>query len=97
MNITVTISDEEYKAMSHVVPSVEEWVQNALTAKAYACVCRVVEQNTEYQAKKIAESERLSIVKGLTLKTRATLDAEAKVLLEAQILKSESSKEDNLD
>lgn len=88
MNITITISDEEYKAMSHVVPSVEEWIQNALTAKARACVYRIVEENTEYQPKKIEETQRLSIVKNLTLSTRVERDVEAKRLLDIQMLNS---------
>jgi hypothetical protein len=85
MNIIVTISDEEYKAMAHVVPSVEEWIQNALTAKARACVYRIVEENTEYQPKKIEETQRLSIVKNLTLSTRIERDAEAKRLFDLQM------------
>ena len=85
MNITVTISDEEYKAMAHVVPSVEEWIQNALTAKARACVYRIVEENTEYQPKKIEETQRLSIVKNLTLSTRVERDVEARRLLDLQM------------
>lgn len=81
MNITVTISEEEYKAMSHVVPSVEEWIQNALTAKARACVYRIVEENTEYQPKKIEETQRLNIVKNLTLSTRIERDVEAEKMV----------------
>lgn len=86
MDITVKISDEEYKAMSHIVPSVEEWVQNALTAKARVCVHRVVEANSDYQAAKLTDATKLSIIKNLTLKTRIQIDAEAKAEFEALIL-----------
>ena len=81
MNIIVTISDEEYKAMAHVVPSVEEWIQNALTAKARACVYRIVEENTEYQPSKLEETQRLNIVKNLTLSTRIERDVEAEKMV----------------
>lgn len=85
MDITVKISDEEYKAMSHIVPSVEEWVQNALTAKARVCVHKVVEANSDYRAAKLTDATKLDIVNKLTLKTRVQLDAEAMEEFESQM------------
>ena len=74
--ITLKISDEEYKAMEHIVPSVEEWIDHALNNKVRQCVDRIIEKHTDRQAKKVPMIEKLALIKNLELKTRKEQDKE---------------------
>ena len=40
---TVTITDEEYRAMELILPSPEEWVNHAVTWKAFKSMLRVTD------------------------------------------------------
>lgn len=95
MVIEISVTDEQYKALAHEIANPQEWLQAIVGSKIHFALERIIKENTDFRPDRVSDTEKLSIVNGLTLKTRATLDAEAKALLEAQILKSESSKEDN--
>ena len=45
-NINVTLSDSEYKAMQFACLDVDEWVQNAATARAHIAANDIIELNT---------------------------------------------------
>ena len=64
-NITVTLTDEEYRAMSVLAETPEEWVQNAVTNKARKMIERLVEENSDLQPAKISESEKKRIIKDI--------------------------------
>ena len=45
-NINVTLSDSEYKAMQFACLDVDEWIQNAATARAHIATNDIIELNT---------------------------------------------------
>ena len=45
-NINVTLSDSEYKAMQFACLDVDEWIQNAATARAHIASNDIIELNT---------------------------------------------------
>ena len=47
MNITVQISEDEYKAIAEHVISVEDWLQTAISEKSGNCVQRIVSRETQ--------------------------------------------------
>lgn len=47
MNITVQISEDEYKAIADHVINVEEWLQIAILEKAANCINRIIPRETE--------------------------------------------------
>ena len=64
-NITITLTDEEYKVMQVLAETPEEWVQNAATNKARKMIERLVEENSDLQPAKISESEKKRIIKDI--------------------------------
>lgn len=59
----ITITDEEMKAFEWQVEDPYEWVDHAVRNKIEKCVDRLVEQESEFQADKISEDQKLDIVK----------------------------------
>ena len=47
-NIIVTLSDSEYKALQFACLDVDEWVQNAATARAHIATNDIIELNTAH-------------------------------------------------
>jgi hypothetical protein len=47
-NINVTLSDTEYKALQFACLDVDEWVQNAATARAHAATNDIITLNTQH-------------------------------------------------
>jgi len=47
-NINVTLSDSEYKAMQFACLDVDDWVQNAATARAHIATNDIIELNTAH-------------------------------------------------
>ena len=45
-NINVTLSDSEYKAMQFACLDVDDWIQNAATARAHIATNDIIELNT---------------------------------------------------
>ncbi len=77
VSYTVTITDEEDKALRHTIVDPEGWIQHAIGNKCRKCVDRVVLNESTYNPKKTEMPVKLDIVKNATLKTRAEIDAEA--------------------
>ena len=63
--ITVTLTDEEYKAMQVLAETPEEWVQHAATNKAQKMIERLVEENSDLQPAKVSNSEKKRIIKDI--------------------------------
>ena len=47
-NINVTLSDSEYKAMQFACLDVDEWIQNAATARAHIATNDIITLNTQH-------------------------------------------------
>ena len=47
-NINVTLSDAEYKALQFACLDVDEWVQNAATARAHVATNDIITFNTQH-------------------------------------------------
>ena len=64
-DITVTLTDEEYKAMQVLAQTPEEWVQNAATNKAQKMIERIVFENSDLQPDKASVAEKKRIIKDI--------------------------------
>lgn len=66
---TVTVSDEELKALEWDIYDVQAHIQNAISEKARRVMDTLVLQNTDKNPKKISKAEKECIIEGLTLGT----------------------------
>lgn len=62
-DITITLTDEEYKAMQVLAETPEEWVQHAAKNKAQKMIERLVEENSDLQPSKVSVAEKKKIIK----------------------------------
>ena len=74
-SITIVLTDAEYKAMSLIVVSPEQWVQDAAKNKALSCIERTIKEQTDKQPNKISTEEKETIVTNLNIPTRAEKEA----------------------
>lgn len=72
---TITILDEEEKALLTDMVSIQDWIDNAIHNKARQCIDKVVEKNSDKQPEKLSVKEKLQIVKHATLETAAEKSA----------------------
>ena len=75
--ITVTVTDEEVKAVEGIVVDAQQWLQAAWDGKANACIKRVIEQESVYNPGKMTDQERKDWVANNTFKTRRQKDIDA--------------------
>lgn len=66
---TITISDEEEKALLTDMISIQSWIDNAIHNKARKCIDRVVEQVTDKRAQSLSVTEKLEIVRNAEVET----------------------------
>lgn len=66
---TITISDEEEKALSTCMISVQEWIDNAIHNRARIAIDAVVEDITDKKANKVSLDEKLLIVRDALVET----------------------------
>lgn len=66
---TITISDEEKKALLVDMISIQEWIENSIHNKARQIIDRIVLENSDKQPNKITLEEKLQIVKDTPLET----------------------------
>jgi len=64
------------KALEWGIVDVQEWVQNAITAKATKVTDRLIRQYTNYNPEKLSQAERESEIRAMTIKTAAERNAE---------------------
>ncbi|MCD6126075.1 MAG: hypothetical protein J7J19_03605 [Thaumarchaeota archaeon] len=69
ISITLTLDDNEYKALTYDIVDVQEWVENALHNKARQVIDRLVAEHTSYNPAKIKYEDKLKLVATLKLKT----------------------------
>jgi len=65
--ISVTISDEEYNAMSVMTVTPEEWVQSAIENKARKMVDRLVLKYSDKQPGKMSKADREALIRTIDL------------------------------
>lgn len=73
---TITLSEEEEKALLVDMISIQEWVDNAIHNKARRCIDKIVMDCSDKQPNKIARAERLQIVRKAKVKSAAERQAE---------------------
>ena len=66
---TVTVSDEELKALEWDIYDVQKHIQNAISEKARRTMDTLVQLNTNLNPKKISKIEKELIIKDLDLET----------------------------
>jgi len=66
---TFTLTDEEEKALLTDMISIKDWIENALRVKAHQVMDRAIEENTEYNPRKLDETKKRQIISSLTLET----------------------------
>lgn len=76
---TITISDEEEKALLTDMISIQTWIDNAIHNKARQCIDKIIEDYSDKQPKKISMVERNQIVRKAKVKTAAERNAESEV------------------
>lgn len=66
---TVTLSNEEEKALLVDVVSIQEWLDNAIHNKARQCIDKVVREYSDKQPSKITNQEKNLIVRAAKVET----------------------------
>ena len=75
---TITLTEEEAKALLTDVACIEDWLDNAVKTKVTNCVNKVVVASSNLNPSKLTAAEKLSIVKSADVvsakeRTEATL------------------------
>lgn len=65
--ITITLTDDEYKAMSVLAETPEEWIQNAAKNKAQKMIEVLVRDNSDLQPDKASVAEKKRIIKDIDI------------------------------
>lgn len=60
--IIVKLTDEEYKAMSVLTSTPEEWTNNTVKNKAQKILNELVDKNSDKKIDKLTEAEKKSII-----------------------------------
>ena len=68
VDITISLTDEQYDAMSVLTSTPEEWVQNAATNKANKTIDVLVKSHSTMQPDKITKEEKNAIISTIDLK-----------------------------
>ena len=81
---TVTVSEEELKALEWDIYDVQEWIQNAISEKARRTIDILIENNTNLNYKKLSRVEKQNEISHMILETaRARNKRLERELLEA--------------
>ena len=65
MELKVIITEEQIDAVEAIVLNAQEWLQKAWDSKANKCVERVIERDTNLQAGKMTDLEKIDKIKEL--------------------------------
>ena len=68
-DFTITVSDDELKALEWDIYNVQNWIQNAISEKARRTMDILVELHTDKNPKKVLKEDKEAIVAGLTFET----------------------------
>ena len=61
-DITVTVTNAQYKAISHFIPNPQKWVEDALRNKIIRCMERAVVEFTNLNPEKLTNAEKIDII-----------------------------------
>ena len=67
VDITVTLTQEQYDAMSVLTVTPEQWAQNAVSNKADKMIDRLVEKYSDKQPGKVSKQDKKNILKTIDL------------------------------
>ena len=67
VDITVTLTQEQYDAMSVLTVTPEQWAQNAVSTKADKMIDRLVEKYSDKQPGKVSKQDKKNILKTIDL------------------------------
>ena len=67
VDITVTLTQEQYDAMTVLTLTPEEWVQNSVTAKSNKMIDVLVKKYSDKQPGKISKGEKEAIIRTIDL------------------------------
>ena len=66
---TVTISDEEEKALLSDMVSISGWIENAIHNKSRQVIDKICLQYSDKQINRLTQEDKLNIIKDITLET----------------------------
>lgn len=67
VDITITLTQEQYDAMTVLTSTPEDWVQSAATAKANKMIDVLVKKYSDKQPGKISKGEKEAIIRTIDL------------------------------
>ena len=79
-----TLTDEEEKALLTDMEDIFSWVKNLVENKVRQVMDRIIEEQTEYNPRRLTPERKREIIASLELKTAVERNAE----LEAEMLKT---------
>jgi hypothetical protein len=88
MEITIVFSDEEWKAMSAILVSPEQWVNDVAKNKAKQCIDRVISEYTDRQPNKLVPEDKQSMIANIKLSTRAEKEAARAIITQEESINS---------
>lgn len=65
--ITIQLSDEEYKAINGVIADVTAWVQNAASNRARQAMFEIIEERTSLNPRKLSFAECINEISKLSI------------------------------
>jgi len=80
-----TLTDEEEKALLTDMVDIAEWVENLLRNKVRQVMDRIIEEQTEYNPRRLDLERKRQIVAGLELKTAVERMAEEEARLREEM------------
>ena len=90
-NRSFLLTDEEEKALLTDMVDIAEWVENLLRNKARQVMDRIIEEQTEYNPRRLTPERKREIIAKLKLKTAVErnkeLEEELRKTLEAERLR----------
>lgn len=69
MEYTITLSEEEEKALLTDMISIQEWITNSIKNKARQMIDKICLEHSDKQPQKMTPEEKLQLVKDTTLET----------------------------
>ena len=78
-----TLTDEEEKALLTDMVDIYKWVKNLVENKVRQVMDRIIEEQTEYNPRRLDPDRKREIISGLKLKTAVERNAEMEAELSA--------------
>lgn len=80
MDITIQITDEDYKVLAWQVPDPEQWIIDAVKGKISNSKKRMLLELTDKRIEKVTDEESNSLIRDSRLKTRKQRDEAARTI-----------------